>query len=398
MGYQKEKLLIELVEEMILRLTSVGIYDIDTIADILGLPRDILDISVGDLHVKDLAYHSSGKCILTAKGRESLSNLAVSKREKDSLQNVYVDAITGEITGEKNQDYIEGRINNSIKLKHLVDANAIEQYRRNMGAINDIFEKSMKIYLDDNNMLVQDELVSIDTIDDLTTGFIVVPINIYVSEGGMDIDVIASNKRQKSLIENRKSVIIEQMLERKLLSNVFVGNERVGSNPVKNYDSESVLYSKLKSLLSIENEDDFEEQACEILFASRKLYENELIAFCKLVLSGASTVEILIDELNYWSKNIKFTTIGSLIKKNVKCRVVYNNVKGATEHSIKRIRNSCPNILHKDIVEDNHVECLQIKIDSKIQIDVCVEFVKVFNETLFMPRISAYISSIADVS
>jgi len=285
---------LELVEEMILRLTSVGIYDIDTIAGVLGLPRDILDISVGDLHLKDLAYHSSGKCILTAKGRESLEKLAVSKREKDSLQNVYVDAITGEISGEKNQDYTERRIDDNVKLKHLIDANAIEQYRRNMEAIDDIFEKSMKAYLDDDNMLVQDELVSIDTIDDLTTGFIVAPIHIYVSEGGMDIDVIARNKRQKSLIEDRKSIIIEQMRARKLLSNVFVGNGRNDKYHVGNYDLESALYPKLQSLLSIENDDEFDEQACEIIFSSRRLCENELIDFCKLVFSRASSIEILM--------------------------------------------------------------------------------------------------------
>ena len=392
LGISKRKIInLELVEEMILRLVSAGINDIDTIADILGLPRDILDISVGDLHLKDLAYHSSGKCILTTKGIESLKNLSISKREKDIIRNVYVDAVTGEITGEKNQDYTERRIHDSTKLKHEIDASSIVLYRRNMGVINTIFEQSIKTYLDDN-MTIQDELVSIDSIDDMTTGFIVTPIHIYVSEGGVDIDVSARNMRHKNIVDSHKSAVIEQMRTRKLLANLFANSARSNKPPTTVNDSNDDFIQTLRALLSIESDDDFENKARNTLFTSRRLLENEMLDFCKLAFINASSIEILIDELNYWSKNIKFKSICSFITKKIKCRILYNDVNGPTERSIKRIDEACPNIHRENIIKSNHTACMQINIDSRLQIVVFLEFVKVFKENLYMPRTIVYVS------
>lgn len=383
---------LELVEEMVLRFASIGINDIDTIASALGLPRDILDITVGDLHVKNLAFHSSGKCVLMAKGKDALKTLAVSKREKDVLQNIYVNAITGEISGEKSRGYTEGRVQNNEKMKHIIDANSIELYRRNMSSINLIFLQAMKTYFDDN-MKVQDELVSVDSIDDLSTGYIVAPIHIYVSESGSDIDIIAGNRWQKCIIEDHKAIIIEQMRTRKLLNNLFVYKRSEYSAPsCQNALSCEEQYQMIQSLLSNGDIQDLNDKASKILLGPRKLFDNELLDFCRLIFSEAASIEIQIDDLNYWSKSSKFLTIGSYVAQNTRCRILYNSSGNNTDRPIQRIHNSCPNISEKEIRKGEHSAWLNIVVDSKIQVDVYCESIRVFSENQHIPHIIAFVS------
>jgi len=383
---------LELVEEMVLRFVSIGINDIDTIASALGLPIDILDVTVGDLHLKNLAFHSSGKCILMVKGIDALKTLAVSKREKDVLQNIYVNAITGEIYGEKNKGYTEGRVQDDEKMKHIIDANSIELYRRNISSINLIFEQAMKVYVDDNTK-IQDELVSIDTIDDLSTGYIIVPIHIYVSESSLDIDIIACNRWQKIIIEDHKDIIIEQIRTRKLLSNLFMqtGNEYT----VTGYQdglSCDYQYQKIKSLLLESDNHNFDDQARKMLFRCRQLLDNELLDFCKFIFKGSSSIEIHIDDLNYWSKNSKFLTVGSYVPQNTYCSIIYNDSSKNTESSTRRIHSSCPNIIKKDIKKGYHSSLLKIIVDSKIQVEVFSKLIKVFSENLHIPYFIAFVS------
>lgn len=383
---------LEIVEEMVLRFALIGINDIDMISGALGLPRYILDITIGDLHVKDLAFHSSGKCLLTGKGRDALKNLFISKREKDVIHNVYVNAVTGEICGEKNNDYIESRVHSDTIVKHRIDVNSIELFRRNMSSIGVIFEQAMKAFLDEN-MKIQDELVSIDSIDELFTGFIKAPIHIFVSENGSDIDIIACNKWQKSIIESHKEVIIEQMRTRKLLPNMFINKRIESPTPIDRSGlSCEDRYQLLKSLTSVESIEYFDDQARSILFGHRKLFENELLDLCKFVFSDAQIIEIQIDNLNYWSKNLMFLTIGSYITQKTQCKIFYRDSSEDIKSSIRRIRSSCPNIPEKNIQKVEHTVWLRIKIDSKIVIDTYFELIRVFTDTQYIPHIVAFVS------
>jgi hypothetical protein len=385
---------LELVEEMVLKFVEIGISDIDTIAEALRLPRDILDITIGDLHVKNLAFHSSGKCILTAKGKAALKSLAISKREKDVLRNIYVNAVTGEIYGEKDRDYTQSRVQNDIKVKHKIDANELSLYRRNMSEINQIFEQSAKTYLEDN-MKVQDELASVDTVDDLTTGFVIVPIHIYGSEKGLDIDIVARNRWQKILVDDHKEIIIEQMRERKLLSNLFIAKKDIPSVSNKKTDQlQGNYYQSLKSLLSVDNPDEFSTRSQEVVFGTRRLIDNELLDFCNLIFGTASTIEMQVDNLIYWSKNSMFLTMGSFISQKPLCSIIYAYSHSPNEisSSVRRIRGSCPNIPQKAITKGEHTALFRIIIDSKFQIDVAYELANVFTEECYIPKIVAHLS------
>lgn len=383
---------LDIVEEMVLRFISIGIDDIETIANILGLQRDILDITIGDLHVKNLAFHSSGRCLLMAKGKDAIRNLSVSKREKDILRDVFVNAVTGEIFGEKNRDYTEGYVLDATKVKHSINASSIELYRRNMSELAIIFEQSAKTYLSDD-LKITDELVSIDTVDDLCTGFIIVPIHIYVTEGGLDIDIVAQNRWQRGIIDEHRGIIIEQMRAKKLLPNLIHSSNGVVSSPnLQNNASSEDQYKHLKSLLSITDDNIFSKEAQEFIFKPRRLFENELFDFCELVFSGASSIEMQVDDVIYWSKNSMFLTIGSFVSKKCDCRVLYQRSSDDITRVIRRIIGSCPNIDKKSIIKAEHTCHFRIVVDLKICIDVNHELMNVFFSDQCFPKTVVHIS------
>ena len=50
-----------------LQIVSIGVHQVDEIAKILGITRPLLDVTLADLHVKDLISVSSDICSLLKK-------------------------------------------------------------------------------------------------------------------------------------------------------------------------------------------------------------------------------------------------------------------------------------------------------------------------------------------
>lgn len=150
---------LNLVEEMVLRITNCGVTDLDEISGILGLNRDILDITIGDLHIKSLAYTSSNKCYLMAEGRIVLKNLKATKKETDIIRNVYVNALNQDVFKENIITMVDRCTDDDYKVHHTFEGNNVEFYRNNVGKIKEIFNKEneIEIYTDSNQ--IPDELV-----------------------------------------------------------------------------------------------------------------------------------------------------------------------------------------------------------------------------------------------
>lgn len=73
---------ISLVEEKVLQLIDVGVYQIDEIAQILGLKRKLLDVTLADLYSKNLVMVSTNSCKMMTAGREALNNLNRTEKNK----------------------------------------------------------------------------------------------------------------------------------------------------------------------------------------------------------------------------------------------------------------------------------------------------------------------------
>lgn len=73
---------ISLVEEKVLQLIDVGVYQIDEIAQILGLKRKLLDVTLADLYSKNLVMVSTNSCKMMTAGRDALNNLNRTEKNK----------------------------------------------------------------------------------------------------------------------------------------------------------------------------------------------------------------------------------------------------------------------------------------------------------------------------
>jgi hypothetical protein len=105
--------------------------------------------------------------------------------------------------------------------------------------------------------------------------------------------------------------------------------------------------------------------AHKALFEPRRLLENELYDFCELIFRDASKIELQVDDVNYWSKNSMFLTIGSFISNKSDCRVLYRRTTADIKRVIGRIHGSCPNIDRKNIMNEEHTYQFRIVVDSK---------------------------------
>ena len=60
-----------------------------------------------------------------------------------------------------------------------------------------------------------------DRIDSTFVKYIKIPIHIYVSSNGLDIDIVQASNKYKELLELYKDYIIEQINNKKVLKNHF---------------------------------------------------------------------------------------------------------------------------------------------------------------------------------
>ena len=196
-----------LLDEIVLRLINEGIQEIDELVNILGIDRKLLEVTLADLSVKDVIYCTTNRCSLLAKGKQALRELRTVQRKKDTVKNVYLDPINRKIILEHENYQFVDRVNvNDKKLDADFEVNDIEIFKENIDSVNKVFLDEMNIY-NDKTKSEPDELLSIDSIENVYVKFVRIPIYIYVSSEGIDIDIMAVNKRNDPLLVLFKSEI-----------------------------------------------------------------------------------------------------------------------------------------------------------------------------------------------
>lgn len=83
--------------EMILKLVNCQCYEITNISELTGVEEEILNNVVGDMSRRELVYIKSGMITLTPKGKVALEKLIQTTLEKEELNKVFINGITGEI-------------------------------------------------------------------------------------------------------------------------------------------------------------------------------------------------------------------------------------------------------------------------------------------------------------
>lgn len=83
--------------EIILKLIDSKCNEIFNISELTGVEEEILNDVVGEMSRLELVYIYSGIITLTPKGREALNDLKKTVIEKEEINRIYINSITGEI-------------------------------------------------------------------------------------------------------------------------------------------------------------------------------------------------------------------------------------------------------------------------------------------------------------
>ena len=312
---------ISLVEEKILQLLDLGIYQIDELAQILGLNRRLLEITLADLYSKDLITVSSNSCRIEAAGRKALSDLNRIEKKQDILKNVCIDGVLGNIVDSSEYELLKSVRNDDNKLKPIIQIGEAKNYVNHFKEISQIFDEENKLYFSEGIQPIKEELLRIDKVDNTFVKFIKVPIHVYVSSNGIDIDIVAKLPRQKDLFATYKDYIIEQINNKKVLKNYF----KFRKISTQGYDGE--VYLEKEGLADEIKKIHFSRNKRNINFllvenqvlCNRKLLNGEYKDILKYISDGQTYIELYVESLGEWAYNSVFT--GTLTENLGKARL-----------------------------------------------------------------------------
>lgn len=349
-----------LLDEIVLRLINEGVQEIDELVNILGIDRKLLEVTLADLSVKDVIYCTTNRCSLLAKGKQALRELRTVQRKKDTIKNVYLDPINRKIILEHEKYQFVDKVNvNDKKLDAEFEVNDIDIFKENIDSVNRVFLDEMNIY-NDKTKSEPDELLSIDSIENVYVKFVRIPIYIYISSEGIDIDIMAVNKRNDSLLTLFKSEIIEQIRKKKVLKNTFV---KYGLR--KNFSGVDLEENeKLKNDLQKfrKNKGDRGELGRIIeteIFSDRKLMDEEFEVLLKYFADKCEKYKIIVYHLDDWTKSEWCSKILSILNSKKLFEVGY-----AESYDFKKAHS----IIQRTMPECSRDKLAQVKTDCYLSL------------------------------
>lgn len=313
-----------LLDEIVLRLINEGVQEIDELVNILGIDRKLLEVTLADLSVKDVIYCTTNRCSLLAKGKQALRELRTVQRKKDTIKNVYLDPINRKIILEHEKYQFVDKVNvNDKKLDAEFEVNDIDIFKENIDSVNRVFLDEMSIY-NDKNKSEPDELLSIDSIENVYVKFVRIPIYIYISSEGIDIDIMAVNKRNDSLLTLFKGEIIEQIRKKKVLKNTFVKYGLRKNFSGIDLEENEKLKNDLQKFKKNKGDRDELGQIIETeIFSDRKLMDEEFEVLLKYFADKCEKYKINVYHLDDWTKSEWCSKILSILNSKKLFEVGY---------------------------------------------------------------------------
>lgn len=381
---------LNLVEEKVLQLIDAGIYQIDEMSNILGLQRKLLDITIADLYVKEFITTTSDSCKLLLKGRSALNELVSSEKRQDILKDIYINSISGEILIDmEDYDIMDKVREDDNKLKPLLELGNIQDYIKRYKEVKELFDAQNKEIVIGNMRKPVEELLSIDKIENIYIQFIKVPICVFVSNNGIDIDIICRNNKIADLIADYKDVIIRQIVDKKVLKNHFVYKKLRNEYNGIIYAENGIYLDELKKYYffkkkTMEDKEKIEEK----IFSSRKLYPGEYEILIKYLSSICNEVTISVDKLEDWVYSNSFIRQLVELNKEIKVSVEYGQSVDV-EKSQKQIAYNYKESIN--YVEKANGYYISWNFDNQYKIYGIPQYKKVISETTSVVNIEYYI-------
>lgn len=300
---------ISLVEEKVLQLIDIGVNQIDSMAKILGLKRKLLDVTLADLYSRNLVMVSIDSCKMMTAGREALNDLNRTEKKQDILKKVCLDGILGNIIDSSMYELQNNVRDDDGKLKPRIPTGEVKYYIEQFKKISQIFDEENVLYFSEGVQPIKEELLKIDKIDSTFVKYVKIPIHVYVSSNGLDIDIIPISSKHKELLEVYKDYIIEQINNKKVLKNHFKYRRINQHGYVGEVLEEKMgLYNELKKIHFAKNKKsiDYTIITDEVL-DTRKLMDGEYRDILKYIVSQSSEVDLYVDNFDDWAFDRQFT-------------------------------------------------------------------------------------------
>lgn len=374
----REIVKLNLLEEKVLQLIDIGVFQIDEISKILGLNRRLLDATIADLHVKNMITVSSEKCTLLSLGNKALKELQSAKKTQESLRNVHVDAIKGKILADVSGfQLVDKGINNDNKLKTNVQQDDLAVVREQISTLNEIFsaEYVSNMNFSGDTQTVK-EMLTVDSVENTYVTFIRSAIAVFVSTNGYDIDIQPLSQKDKSAIEIYKDEIIKQIREKKVLREHFK-QKTLNKYQLKELNTLDSIKEKLKTFHYSKNKaGEIVQSLRDTVLSDRKLLPGEEEIIIRELSSDANDLTLIVHNIDDWAFNNQFVGRLSEYVGNAKLHIVYANSRSAKK-ALERIKSG---ITIADTKKENRGQFICWEFDGKAQVYGIPRLVNVINK------------------
>lgn len=378
-----------LLDEIVLRLLDEKVLEISELVGILGIDRNLLEVTLADLYVKDMIYCKAEHCSLMAKGRTALHDLSCVERSKECLKNVYLDPINNTVLSEyEHLNFIEKVYDDDKKMDADFDKDNINIFKKNIDSIQKLFEDEMSIY-HDTTKIKPSELLSIDEIEKVYPKFVKLSFAIFVSESGYDIDITSVDKNMEKLLAQYKGEIISQIRNHSILKKVFTKYALKKHYGIPNYEDDDALTELSKKYyITPKGSAEKEEirQAIEnSIYSNRELKDTEFDYLFPFMCKNTNEFVINLDCLDDWCYgNDFFTTVLSRIgAKRIK-QINYSTVRNLNVCT-KNI-NRTIKITVNQLQQKRNLPYFSVEMDNGWKITICPEDIPILDTNTHIYR------------
>lgn len=350
---------INLVEEKILQLLNLGIIQIDEISQILGLNRRLLEVTLADLYSKNLISVSSNACTMLNAGKEALNKLNRTEKKQDILKNIYMDGVLGKIIDATNLELVDNLRNDDAKLPPMFEIGDLYLY-------NNCFEKISQIFMQENKMFylegvppIEEELLKIDKVESTFVKFIKIPIHVYVSNNGVDIDIIAKKNKMKDLLDTHKDYIISQINSKKIFKSYFK-NKEIAQDGYEGeiFETSELTRTEIKKIHFNKNKVNFDLLKEQVL-CDRKLLDGEFMYILKHLSSQNVNLSLYVENLDEWVYNQTFTGPMQDVLGKSKLKIYYKKSSNP-KRAIEIFKRSFNNVDKYELYEHKYYICWDV--------------------------------------
>ena len=262
------------------------------------------------------------------------------EKQQDIMKDIYMDSFKGKILDDITRyQVVEKILVDDNKLEPLIQAEDMKVIVSKFEDIQEIFQAEYsEVRIADGIRTESQELLTIDGIESVYVVFIKIPLQVFVSTNGWDIDITATKKKYNEILLEYKDEIIRQINNKKVLrthwKRKMVQDEPYNGGCLEEVDG---LVDLIRNADYKKNKEQKEIEELQMkMFSSRKLLNGEVKVLLDYLALNAQQVEMCIDNIDDWAYDKNFVGKLSHYIGKAALKIKYQDSKNI-EKAIDRI-------------------------------------------------------------